>query len=269
MIEYIGFIGGGQMGEAMLKGMLQAKTYSPEQILVAEPVQTRRDYLKKNYQVQVAARLEEFAENIDIIVLAVKPQVMHQVLDSLQPVYRGQLIITIAAGLPLAYYEQHLGHKRSPIIRAMPNMGALILQGASALCRNSAVSDKDLALALSLFATIGSAVVVEERLMDAVTGLSGSGPAYVFSFIEALIEGGVKTGLSRAIARDLVVQTVLGAALTLKESDTHPAVLRDAVTSPGGTTASGLHVMESFGFKGIIIDAVEAACKRSEELGER
>jgi pyrroline-5-carboxylate reductase len=269
MIEHIGFIGGGQMGEAMLKGLLQAKFYAPEQILVAEPVESRRDYLQKTYQVQVAARLEEIAKNLDFIVLAVKPQVMQQVLDSLRPVYRGQLIITIAAGLPLAYYEQHLGQERCPIIRAMPNMGALILQGASALCRNNDVSDKDLDLALTHFATIGSAVVVEEKLMDAVTGLSGSGPAYVFSFIEALIEGGVKTGLSRAIARDLAVQTVLGAALTLKQSDTHPAVFRDAVTSPGGTTASGLHVLETLGFKGIIIDAVEAACKRSEELGER
>ncbi len=269
MIEYICFIGGGQMGEALIKGLLQAKTFAAEQILVAEPVEARRDYLRKVYQVRAVPRLEEISQTPDGIVLAVKPQVMHQVLEALQPVYRGQLIITIAAGLPLAYYEKHLGQGRCPIVRAMPNMGALILQGASALCRNSAVPDEDLDFARGLFATIGSAVVVEETLMDAVTGLSGSGPAYVFSFIEALIEGGVKAGLSRAISRDLAVQTVLGAALTLKESDSHPAVLREAVTSPGGTTASGLHVMETRGFKGIVIDAIEAACKRSKELGER
>jgi pyrroline-5-carboxylate reductase len=129
------------------------------------------------------------------------------------------------------------------------------------------VSDADLAFGESLFTAVGSAVIVEEKLMDAVTGLSGSGPAYVFSFIEALIEAGVKTGLSRAVARELSVQTVLGAALCLKESDTHPALLKDQVTSPGGTTASGLYQLEAGGFKATVMEAVESACNRSRELG--
>ena len=175
---------------------------------------------------------------------------------------------TIAAGLPITFYQRYLGDQSS-IIRVMPNMGALIQEGASALCRNQYVTDDDLSFAESLFSAVGSAVIVEEKLMDAVTGLSGSGPAYVFSFIEALIEGGVKTGLSRSVARELAVQTVFGAALCLKGSDIHPAVLRDQVTSPGGTTASGLYQLEAGGFKATVIEAVESACKRSRELGTK
>lgn len=268
MTRTIGFVGGGQMAEALIKGLIQAQTLTTEQIRVAEPVDQRRQYLDSTYDLKTVPRLEDFMDKAEAVILAVKPQVMSSVLTSLKDCYDDQLIITIAAGLPISFYQNFLGDRCS-IIRVMPNMGALIQEGASALCRNQHVTDVDLAFAESLFCAVGSAVVVEESLMDAVTGLSGSGPAYVFSFIEALIEGGVKTGLSREIARELAVQTVLGAALCLKDSNTHPAVLRDQVTSPGGTTASGLYRLETGSFKAIVIEAVEAACNRSRELGTK
>ena len=266
MTRPVGFVGGGQMAEALIKGFIQAQTLTPDQIKVVEPVDQRREYLEATYGVENVRSLEDFVAEVEVFLLAVKPQVMGQVLASLKKIYSSQLIITIAAGLPISAYQQQLGDN-CPIIRVMPNMGALIQEGATALCRNSQVNDADLDFGTFLFKAVGSAVIVDEKLMDAVTGLSGSGPAYVFSFIEALIEAGVKTGLSRDVARELAVQTVLGATLCLKGSNVHPAVLRDQVTSPGGTTASGLYQLEAGAFKATIIEAVESACNRSRELG--
>lgn len=256
------------MAEALIKGLLQAQTLTPDKIKVVEPVDQRREYLEQTYGVHTVPSLEDFTAQVDIFLLAVKPQVMESVLASLRKIYASQLVISVAAGVPISFYQHELGDN-CPIIRVMPNLGALIQEGASALCRNDLVNDADLDYATFLFNAVGSAVVVDERLMDAVTGLSGSGPAYVFSFIEAMIDGGVKTGLSRDVARELTLQTVLGAVLCLKGSDTHPAVLRDQVTSPGGTTATGLYQLEAGAFKATIIEAVEAACNRSRELGEK
>ena len=268
MTRTIGFIGGGQMAEALIRGLLQSQTCTAEQICVVEPVPERRDHLSSAYGLKTGTELSVLVDSSHCLILAVKPQVMDTVLTALKTLHTGQLVITIAAGLPISHYQAFLG-TQCPIIRVMPNMGALILEGASALCRSGQVSDDDLSFGMSLLSAVGTAVVVEEKLMDAVTGLSGSGPAYVFSFIEALIEGGVKAGLSRPIARELAVQTVHGAALCMKNSDTHPAILRDQVTSPGGTTASGLYQLEASGFKATVIEAVEAACRRSGELGKR
>ncbi len=267
MPRSIGFVGGGQMAEALIKGLLQSQTCTADQIRVAEPVDKRRDHLASAYALKTAPDLKGLIDKVECFFLAVKPQVMEAVLNELKPGYKGQLIVTIAAGLPISFYENFLG-SHCPIIRVMPNMGALILEGASALCGSEQATDEDLSFAQSLLAAVGSTVIVEERLMDAVTGLSGSGPAYVFSFIEALIEGGVKAGLSRPVARELAVQTVYGAALCLKKSDLHPAVFRDQVTSPGGTTASGLYKLEAGGFRATVIEAVESACCRSRELGK-
>ena len=256
------------MAEALIKGLVQAQTLAAGQIKVVEPVAERRHYLETTYGITCGPNLDGFAAEVDVFLLAVKPQVMDSVLASLRQTYQNQLIITVAAGLPISFYEKQLG-ERCPVIRVMPNMGALIQHGASALCKNRQVDDAGLAFAQSLLTAVGIAVVVEEKLMDAVTGLSGSGPAYVFSFIEALIEAGVKIGLSREISRDLVVQTVLGATLCFRDSDSHPAVLRDQVTSPGGTTASGLYQLEAGAFKATLIEAVESACNRSRELGNK
>jgi pyrroline-5-carboxylate reductase len=266
MARSVGFIGGGQMAEAIIKGLLSSQTCEADQISAVEPIQERRDYLSSTYGIKTWSDSGGLGTEIQCLLLAVKPQVMETVLIDLKEHYAGQLIITIAAGLPIRFYEEILG-AHSPIIRVMPNMGALILESASALCCNAQISAEEMSFATTLLGAVGSTVRVDEKLMDAVTGLSGSGPAFVFNFIDALIEAGVKTGLSRPVARELAVQTVYGAALCLKESDNHPAVLRDQVTSPGGTTASGLFQLEAAGFKATVMEAVEAATQRSAELG--
>jgi len=254
------------MAEAIIKGLLSSETCTAAQISVVEPDEERRNFLSTRYGVSPLTNLNEI-DSVQCIILAVKPQVMKTVLEELRGLYSDQLIITIAAGLPISFYQEYLG-RRCSIIRVMPNMGALFMQSASALCGSQQATDQDMSFATALLSAVGTTAVIEEKLMDAVTGLSGSGPAYVFSFIDALIEAGVKTGLSRPVARELAVQTVYGAARCLKEADTHPAVLRDQVTSPGGTTASGLYQLEAAGFKAAVIDAVEAAYKRSVELGK-
>lgn len=269
MTKNIGFIGGGQMAEAIIKGLLQSDLFTDSVISVSEPLDSRKHYLQLTYSLQTVEHSAELCSSNDIIILAVKPQVMPVVLEQIKPAIRHQLVITIAAGLPIVSYTEQLENPSVPIVRVMPNMPALIQQGATALCRNSNVSDSDYRFVKTLFDTIGETVTVPESSMDAVTGLSGSGPAYVFSFMEAMIDAGVKSGLSREVARNLTLQTILGAVQLAKTSKNHPAVLRDQVTSPGGTTASGLHVLEREGFNGIIISAVEAAYKRSIELGNR
>lgn len=267
MNKNIGFIGGGQMAEAIIKGLLHSNTCSSEMIAVCEPLEARRNHLAATYNLEVSATAKKIINVSQTILLAVKPQVMPEVLREIKPLLQSQLIITIAAGLPLNFYAKLLGNDSISIVRVMPNTPALILQGASALCRNEHVTDDEFTFAESLFKAIGITVVVNEKGMDAVTGLSGSGPAYVFTFIEALIDAGIKTGLSRDVARALTIQTILGTTLLARETTDHPAALRDRVTSPGGTTISGLHILEAAGFNGVIISAVEAACRRSTELG--
>lgn len=269
MTTNIGFIGGGQMAEAIIKGLLQSDLFSDSLISVSEPLDKRKQYLKLNYNLKTVDNSVDLCSANNVIVLAVKPQVMPAVLYQIKASVKHQLVITIAAGLPISYYVEQLENPSMAIVRVMPNMPALIQQGATALCRNSNVSNEDYALANTLFNTIGSTVNVAESLMDAVTGLSGSGPAYVFSFIEAMIDGGVKVGLSREVAQKLTLQTIQGAVQLTKSTESHPAVLRDQVTSPGGTTASGLHVLESNGFNGIVMSAVEAAFNKSVALGYR
>jgi pyrroline-5-carboxylate reductase len=267
MSRKLGFIGGGQMAEAIIKGLLDSSIYSSEKLKIVEPSEQRRIYLRDHYKI-TTADIKETAGTCDALIMAVKPQVMASVLSDLKPALGEALLISIAAGIPLSFIAESLGKKRIPVVRVMPNMPALVQQGATALCKNNHVSDSDFNYVRSLFDTTGTTVSVDEHLMDAVTGLSGSGPAYVFSFIEALIDGGVKNGLNRETATELAVQTVLGAATMMSRTGEHPAVLRDRVTSPGGTTATGVHVLERYGFSGILISAVDAACHRSQELGK-
>ncbi len=267
MKKNIGFIGGGQMAEAMIKGLLVSDLSSKMLISVCEPLDSRKQHLSKQYELETVDTPAELCSRADTVILAVKPQVMPVVLEQIRASVQHRLVITIAAGLPISLYEEQLDIAQPAIVRAMPNMGALVQQGATALCRNAHVSDADFAFAQTLFETIGSAVIVAESLMDAVTGLSGSGPAFVFSFIEALIDGGVKVGLGREVSQNLTLQTIYGAVELARTSGKHPAALRDQVTSPGGTTASGLHVLEKEGFGGTIISAVEASCNRSIALG--
>jgi pyrroline-5-carboxylate reductase len=264
----IGFLGGGQMAEALIKGIVQAGLFAAEQIVAVDLAEERRQLLATQYSVDVtedSAVLSDCA----IVVLAVKPQVLPGLLQNKRAHFnKKQLVISIAAGVSLGVLESNLAGCGCRLVRVMPNTPALIMEGAAALCAGTMVKDDDLKIAKAIFDAVGKSVVLSEAEIDAVTGLSGSGPAYVFSFIEALIDAGVKVGLNRGIAETLALQTVLGSVKLAIETRKHPADLRGMVTSPGGTTIAGLHEMERAGFQGIIMDAVEAAAKRSHELGE-
>ena len=264
----VGFIGGGRMGEALIKGILQANVFSAEQIIVSEPDSKRCDYLSEKYAIEATTESTAVWKECGIIILAVKPQIMGDVLISAKDKINNNLIISIAAGISIKFIEDIVSNKQCRVIRVMPNTPALVLEAASALSPGASTTEDDMQKASTIFNAIGKSVVVDEKYMDAVTGLSGSGPAYVFSFIEALIDAGLKVGLTREVAETLVLQTVLGSVKLAIDSKEHPAQLRAMVTSPGGTTIAGLHELEIAGFNGILMDAVEAAARRSEELGK-
>ena len=231
-------------------------------------VPSRINYLEKEFGIKGRDSISELAESSSIIVLAVKPQVVSQVLNTLRDhLSRKPLVISIAAGISLSTLEGGLPLETA-IVRAMPNTPALVQKGASALSRGKTVSAAQMEMSLALFRSVGKAVEIEEKLMDAVTGLSGSGPAYVLLLIEALIDAGVFVGLPRQTARELVVQTVIGASTMLDVTGKHPAELKDMITSPGGTTIYGLQILESYSVRGALIECVEAAAKRSAELGK-
>jgi pyrroline-5-carboxylate reductase len=262
----IAFIGGGQMAEAMIGGLLSGDVCAAESVWAADPVAERRDRLKSQFGIRVGATNREAVVWADVVVLAVKPQMLPAVLSELGPTLAHALVISIVAGVTIrTIAEQIAGAMR--VVRAMPNIPALVREGMTALALGSAVSEDDSRLARTVFEVVGRVVLVEERLMDAVTGLSGSGPAYVFQAIEALADGGVMMGLPRQTAELLAAQTVLGAARLVLESGVHPAQLKDRVASPGGTTIAGLHQLEQGGFRATLMAAVEAATIRSKELG--
>ena len=269
MANNIAFIGGGQMGEALIRGLLQSDMFNKEAIHVAEPFAERREYLETTYGINCYDTSDPVWKSADTVILAVKPQIMAAVLAASKAfVTPKHLIISIAAGLPISFYEEELGISEAKIIRVMPNTPALVLEGASGLSGNGNVSDEEMAFAERIFGKIGKSVTLPESSIDAVTGLSGSGPAYVFTFAEALIDAGVEQGLPRPTAETLALQTLLGSTKLLLESGKHPAELRAMVTSPGGTTIAAQHVLERSGFKGIVMDAIAAAVTRSKELGK-
>ena len=267
MMVKITIIGGGNMGEALLAGFLAEGVATPAGLWVTDVVTDRLAALRQRYGVRTGSDNGEAATWADVVILAVKPQAMDAVLDGLKDrLSERALIVSIAAGIPLSRITARLGSARK-LVRVMPNTPCLVRAGASAIAISPAVSVEEQALVVRLFEAVGTVVVVEERLMDAVTGLSGSGPAYVFQIIEALADGGVKVGLPRDTALTLAAQTVLGAAKQVLETGEHPARLKDKVASPGGTTIAGLHALETGGVRSAVIAAVEAATKRSEELG--
>ncbi|MBW2091713.1 MAG: pyrroline-5-carboxylate reductase [Deltaproteobacteria bacterium] len=262
-----GLIGGGNMGEALVKGLIQSGRAQPGEIIVSDPLAIRRDYLKEEYQVTVDEDNNAVVESAPAVILAVKPQVMSRVLDDIRDqVNANHLIISIAAGVKLESIESALAGE-VPVVRAMPNTPALALSGATAISPGSYASGKHLKTARALFEAVGVVVEVEEKDMDAVTALSGSGPAYVFIFMEALTDAGVLEGLPRDQAFLLACQTILGSAKLAKEAGVSPAQLKDKVTSPAGTTIAGLMVLEKGGLRGLIMEAVKAAAERSKELG--
>jgi pyrroline-5-carboxylate reductase len=269
MDNRIGFIGGGQMAEALIRGIIEAGLYKADGVFVTEPNQERREYITETYGVQGFADSEPLWKSCKTVFLAVKPQVMEIVLAASKKfISTEHLIITIAAGLPISFYEKGIARNDCKIIRVMPNTPALVLEGASGMSGNKNVSNDELFRCKEILDKIGQAVILDESALDAVTGLSGSGPAYVFTFADAMIDAGIKAGLPRPTAETLAIQTILGSAKLLIESKKHPAELRAMVTSPGGTTIAAQHVLEREGFKGILMDAIEAAVNRSKELGQ-
>jgi len=269
MLGRIGFLGGGRMAEALIRGIIKAGLFEAGQVVAVDPADERRQLLSDKFKVSTSGEASVLAD-CGIVILAVKPQVITGILQNQRQHFnKEQLVISIAAGISLAALEASLAGCGCRVVRVMPNTPALVMEGASALCGGSLVSNEDMESARMIFDAVGKSVVLSETEMDAVTGLSGSGPAYVFSFIEALIDGGVKVGLTRQIAETLALQTVLGATRLAISTGEHPADLRAMVTSPGGTTIAGLHEMEKAGFQGIVMDAVEAATRRSRELGRQ
>jgi len=266
LAQKVAFVGGGQMAEALIGGMLAAKLCQPDHIHVSDPMADRLDFLKTKYGVQTSGSNSTVVAWGDIVVLAVKPQVLDRVLKEIESELAKVLVVSIVAGIPIGRITDTCG-PRVRVVRAMPNTPAMVQQGMTALAIGDGVQEQDVASVRGIFESVGKVVPVEERLMDAVTGLSGSGPAYVFLAIEALADGGVKMGVPRAIAEVLAAQTVLGAAQMVLETGQHPARLKDQVTSPGGTTIAGLHRLEQGGLRAALISAVEAATKRSQELG--
>ncbi len=262
----IGFIGGGNMAEALIKGLLKG-AFPAGQIAVAEPNEERRRHLSDRYAVPVSADNLVVAAEGNLLVLAVKPQLAEEVLQEMAADFTSEkLLVSILAGVGTASLEKYFtGSPR--IVRAMPNTPALVGEGATALCPGRHATGADLKAARALFEAVGIVQLVQERQMDAVTGLSGSGPAYVYAVIEALADGGVLEGLPRETALALAVQTVFGAAKMVRETGEHPAVLRDKVCSPGGTTIAAMKVLEERGFASALMEAVCRATARSRELG--
>ncbi len=266
----IGFIGSGNMGEALIKGLISSKRLNQNQIIACDKDRERLSRISQDYNIDVFSNASELANKADIILLAVKPQNIDEVIDEINgELSEKKLLLSIAAGITTGHIAERL-YASCPIVRIMPNTPALVMEGISALYPTKGVNDKDLKDTAYLFKAIGKVVIIEEEsLMDAVTGLSGSGPGFVFLFMEALIDGGVKMGLKREVASLLAMQTVQGAARLAIETGRHLGELKDMVTSPGGTTIAGLSHMEKMGFKGITIDAIEKATLKSKELSKR
>ena len=264
-----GLIGGGVMAEALLSRLIAIGTYQPSEIIVSEPQGERRSYLEQKYGISVTTENSlVLGEAQEAVMLAVKPQIfttVAQELADILPPENPPVIISILAGVNLKQLEA--AFSQFPIIRSMPNTPATVGAGITAISLSAYTYANHKQIAEKIFAAVGEVVEVSETLMDAVTGLSGSGPAYVALMIEALADGGVAVGLTRAMAQQLAIQTVLGTAKLLQETKIHPAELKDRVTSPGGTTIAGVSALEKAGFRSAVMEAVKASKERAQELG--
>jgi pyrroline-5-carboxylate reductase len=265
----IAFIGTGNMGEALVSGLIVSGSSKPKNIICTDTREYVLDEIRKKYKARTTSSNLKAVGEADIVVYAVKPQIMASVLkETAKKLDMSKLIISIAAGVPLAAIESCL-QRDLRLIRVMPNIAASVKEGASAIAAGKNASKEDIEMSMQIFSSVGRCVFLKENyLMDAITGLSGSGPAYIFLIIDALADAGVKMGLARQEALDLSTQTVLGAAKLLMETQEHPGQLKDKVTSPGGTAIAGLATLESGGLRTTLINAVEVATKRSKELGE-
>lgn len=266
----IGLVGAGKMGEALIKGLLSSRKVSPPSILACDREKERLGYIASAYGVKVYSKASEVAGKADITILAVKPKDLEGALEEIKDELTAEkLLVSIVAGASIDHISSHLLHP-CPVVRVMPNTPALVMAGVSALCPGKGAPPERVKEVEEIFNALGRTVLIDdETLMDAVTGLSGSGPAFVFLFLEALTDGGVKMGLKRETARLLAIETVLGASRLALETGRHFADLKDMVTSPGGTTIAGLSHMEKEGLRGIVMEAVEKATLRAKELSRK
>ncbi len=263
----IGFVGAGNMAEALMKGIISAGMALADDITASDVMPERRDFIAKTIGVGVTGDNIEVVRSSDIIVLAVKPNHVGPVLEELKPYLSSDhLLISIAAGVKIDVMERHLNWGVR-VVRVMPNQPCLVGASASAFALGRSARKEDKETVQRVLESVGVAFALDEKLLDAVTGLSGSGPAYVYMFIEALADGGVLAGLPRDVATILAAQTVFGSAKTLLETRKHPGELKDMVASPGGTTIEGIRTLEESGFRGAVMDAIEAGAKKSAELG--
>jgi len=265
----IGMIGTGNMGNALIDGLIRSGATQAENIICSDASERQLDPIREKYRVTTTTDNTEVVKASDIVIYAIKPQIMATVLkETAEYLNMNKLVISIAAGVPLAAIESLL-NKDLRLIRVMPNVAVAVREGATAIAAGDHATKEDIELALAIFNSVGKSIFLKENyLMDAITGLSGSGPAYIFTIVDALADAGVKVGLSRKDALLLASQTILGAAKLLLETKAHPGQLKDSVTSPGGTAIAGLHTLEKGGLRTTLINAVEAATNRSKELGE-
>lgn len=266
--KQVGILGTGNMGEALIHGLLYGHLCRPDQVLCSDVRVERLKTIREKYGVKTTSHNAEVVKQSEIIILSVKPQIMKHVVEEIAKYLDlSKLIISIAAGVPLDAIET-CARKELKLIRVMPNICVSVREGVSAIAGGRHAVKEDLMLAKTIFDSVGKSLFIEESLLDAVTGLSGSGPAYLFLIIDALADAGVKVGLSRDDALVMASQTVLGAAKMLIETGEHPGKLKDMVTSPGGTAIAGLHTLEEGGLRTTLINAVEVATQRSKALGE-
>ena len=264
----VGFVGAGNMGEALIKGLLNGHLCRPEQITCSDIRPERLEAIKKAYGVKTTSSNSDVVKHSDIVVLAVKPQILKQVVVDIGKYFEpSKLVISIAAGVAMESITS-CAKQELKLIRVMPNICVSVGEGVSAIAAGKHATKEDLMVAKAIFDSAGKSLFVEENLLDAVTGLSGSGPAYIFLIIDALADAGVKVGLARNDALLLASQTVLGSAKMLIETGEHPGRLKDMVTSPGGTSIAGIHALEEGGVRTTLIKAVEVATQRSKVLGE-
>lgn len=257
------------MAGALIRGLCTVRSEGAPPIYASDPKPDRLEELAREHGIVTTADNLELVRACDVVVLSVKPQIIDRICEQIAPALEPRhVVVSVAAGVPVRVLEASLP-SGTRIVRSMPNTPATVLAGATAIAAGTHATEDDMSLARALFESVGRVVALEENLLDAVTGLSGSGPAYVMLIIEALADGGVKVGLHRDTALLLAAQTVFGSAKLLLETGEHPGRLKDMVTSPGGTAIAGLHTLESGGLRRTLIDAVETACNRSAELGEK
>jgi pyrroline-5-carboxylate reductase len=266
--KQVGVLGTGNMGEALIRGLLHGHVCRPEQIICSDVRPERLKHVRETYGVKTTSHNSDVVKHSEIIILSVKPQIMKPVIEEMaKHLDLSKLIISIAAGVALEAIES-CAQKELKLIRVMPNICVSVREGMSAIAAGKHADKEDLMVAKAIFDSVGKSLFIDEYLLDAVTGLSGSGPAYIFLIVDALADAGVKVGLSRTDALILASQTVLGASKMLMETGEHPGKLKDMVTSPGGTAIAGLHTLEQGGVRTTLINAVEVATGRSKTLGE-